>query len=465
MSKKPKVIRFIVIGDRDTGKKSLLSTYFEDEEITIQEENSLFVNRKYSKKVYWNCLEYELVFEPYYIPDYRYYMYRNNISRFYRGAQGAIVVFDLSNLQSYENSFKWFQEYERYGPNDAPAIFIGNKSDKERKVSYEEALTKISELPVNSPLDLPYFETNTRTISDFPDILTQFVNEILTNQIVNEEDLEYDRISSSNNKNIKIILHKPKNGVIKSSGTPTISTKINTLRPTIDESNIFGQTVLKVIPLKSKIDKTTGEKVFITTKEYQDWIKKIHQELKVSTRNFDNLNSYFLCKNGYFSALKDKLVHDRSFEFTSISLRHFFSLNKDFHLFLQVYHSFTELFEVGKATSSNHSIFDYCCIGGNLEIIIFLKNQNFPYSPKAFYNSIKYGHLNIIQFLVEKMKFDLDSKPKPTGIIAFAKEKKISDQCDFRKIGLEMAKKYDHPEIVKYFSISFIEKVKTFFNK
>jgi len=54
------------------------------------------------------------------------YLRRN----FYRGAKGALLIFDLSRVFTYENlTKKWYAEMLKYTKHEIPFILIGNKLD------------------------------------------------------------------------------------------------------------------------------------------------------------------------------------------------------------------------------------------------------------------------------------------------------------------------------------------------
>eukprot|EP01130_Rhizamoeba_saxonica_P013622 TRINITY_DN582_c0_g1_i2.p1 TRINITY_DN582_c0_g1~~TRINITY_DN582_c0_g1_i2.p1 ORF type:complete len:108 (+),score=27.10 TRINITY_DN582_c0_g1_i2:267-590(+) len=57
------------------------------------------------------------------------------------GALGVLVVYDITNEDSYRNITQWLQEIERYSADDVVVAVAGNKSDleNERKVLYEDA--------------------------------------------------------------------------------------------------------------------------------------------------------------------------------------------------------------------------------------------------------------------------------------------------------------------------------------
>ena len=66
--------------------------------------------------------------------------FKNIISSYYRGAQGIILVYDITDLDSFNNLNSWLVEIEKNASKNAYKILIGNKSDleNERKVQFSQ---------------------------------------------------------------------------------------------------------------------------------------------------------------------------------------------------------------------------------------------------------------------------------------------------------------------------------------
>jgi len=66
--------------------------------------------------------------------------YRALSSAYYRGALGALVVYDITNRQSLESIPKWLEEIDRYCTQDIVVILVGNKLDlnDQRCITVEE---------------------------------------------------------------------------------------------------------------------------------------------------------------------------------------------------------------------------------------------------------------------------------------------------------------------------------------
>eukprot|EP01122_Echinamoeba_exundans_P007219 TRINITY_DN2164_c0_g1_i2.p1 TRINITY_DN2164_c0_g1~~TRINITY_DN2164_c0_g1_i2.p1 ORF type:complete len:203 (+),score=14.18 TRINITY_DN2164_c0_g1_i2:567-1175(+) len=87
--------------------------------------------------------------------------YRAIRQAYYRGSHGFLIVFSLTNRESFEHVRNWIEEIKRFGTPGAHKIFIlvGTKADvaEERKVSLEEARKLAAEV------EAPYFETSPKT--------------------------------------------------------------------------------------------------------------------------------------------------------------------------------------------------------------------------------------------------------------------------------------------------------------
>ena len=80
-------------------------------------------------------------------------------SNYYHGSNAIIVVYDISNRDSFENLKKWIEDVEHYASSRVCKIIVGNKSDLEdkRAVSTDEGQDFAKALGV------PFMETSAKT--------------------------------------------------------------------------------------------------------------------------------------------------------------------------------------------------------------------------------------------------------------------------------------------------------------
>lgn len=77
--------------------------------------------------------------------------FRSLIPSYIRDSSVAVVVYDITNRQSFLNTARWIQEVRTERGNDVIIFLVGNKTDliDKRQVSIEEGDAKARELNVN----------------------------------------------------------------------------------------------------------------------------------------------------------------------------------------------------------------------------------------------------------------------------------------------------------------------------
>ena len=59
--------------------------------------------------------------------------FRTLTASYYRGAQGIIIVYDVTDRETFENVRTWIAETEKYSQPNVQKILVGNKCDMEDK--------------------------------------------------------------------------------------------------------------------------------------------------------------------------------------------------------------------------------------------------------------------------------------------------------------------------------------------
>ena len=77
--------------------------------------------------------------------------YRAITSAYYRGAVGALLVYDISKHQTYTNVTRWLKELRDHADSNIVIMLVGNKSDLKhlRAVPTDEATAFASTCPVS----------------------------------------------------------------------------------------------------------------------------------------------------------------------------------------------------------------------------------------------------------------------------------------------------------------------------
>lgn len=129
------LFKVVLIGDSGVGKSNLLSRFTRNEfnlesKSTIGVEfatRSIQVGGKVIKAQIWDTAGQE--------------RYRAITSAYYRGAVGALLVYDIAKHITYENVERWLKELRDHADANIVIMLVGNKSDLRhlRAVPTEEA--------------------------------------------------------------------------------------------------------------------------------------------------------------------------------------------------------------------------------------------------------------------------------------------------------------------------------------
>jgi len=129
------LFKLLLIGDSGVGKSCLLlrfadDTYTESYISTIGVDFKIRTITQDSKTVklqIWDTAGQE--------------RFRTITSSYYRGAHGIIVVYDVTDMESFNNVKQWLHEIDRYACENVNKLLVGNKCDLESKrvVSFDQA--------------------------------------------------------------------------------------------------------------------------------------------------------------------------------------------------------------------------------------------------------------------------------------------------------------------------------------
>jgi len=100
--------------------------------------------------------------------------YHSLAPMYYRGAQAAIVVYDITNPDTFERAKNWVKELQRQARSDIVIALAGNKSDlaNRRMVEYDEASNYAEE---NSLL---FMETSAKNANNVNEIFLEIARKL-----------------------------------------------------------------------------------------------------------------------------------------------------------------------------------------------------------------------------------------------------------------------------------------------
>ena len=186
------LFKYIIIGDAAVGKSNLLLRYthgqFKQEyQLTIGVEfgaKNIEIDNKIYRIQIWDTAGQE--------------SFRSITRAYYKNSVCALIVYDISNRESFNNIASWIEDCRNQSPKTIFIVLIGNKSDLDdkRKVTFEEG----QELAEKN--NMMFFETSAKTGNNVEEIFYESAKEIAKKI----EEGYYDL----NNENCFILLKRDK---------------------------------------------------------------------------------------------------------------------------------------------------------------------------------------------------------------------------------------------------------------
>ena len=142
--------KLIIVGDTGVGKTNIIGKYIADSfnentKSTVGVEfftKSFKINEDFIKLEIWDTAGQE--------------RYKSITSAYYKGSNGALLVYDITRTATFDDIEKWINEVKDVVEGELKFVFVGNKCDleNERKVETETALAKAQKLK------MPLIETS-----------------------------------------------------------------------------------------------------------------------------------------------------------------------------------------------------------------------------------------------------------------------------------------------------------------
>ena len=168
------ILKLLTIGDQFVGKSSIINRYIDDKfNQNIRPTLAIDYKTKIIQKGE-NLIKisiYDTAGEE---------KYRHLIKNYYNGSNGILLVFDITDKNSFDNLNFWLDELEKNcNLNNLYIFLVGNKTDlkKERKVSYDEA-KNFADMK-----KIPYIEISAKTGDNIDKLFNDFIKGTIINII------------------------------------------------------------------------------------------------------------------------------------------------------------------------------------------------------------------------------------------------------------------------------------------
>jgi len=176
MTHRQAVYKLVLLGESAVGKSSIVLRFVKSQ---FQEYQEATIGAAYlTQSILVGDPEVTVKFEIWDTAGQE--RYHSLAPMYYRGAHAAIVVYDITNAQSYQRAMAWITELRERAPGVKVIALAGNKSDlsQQRAVSEQDAKAYAQE---NGIL---FMETSAKVATNILDIFTAIAESLpLTEQV------------------------------------------------------------------------------------------------------------------------------------------------------------------------------------------------------------------------------------------------------------------------------------------
>lgn len=189
------LFKLVLIGDSGVGKSCLLLRFaddnFTDSYISTIGVDFRFrtinIENKTVKLQIWDTAGQE--------------RFRTITSAYYRGADGIIMVYDVTSSESFDHVEEWLSEVDRYANENTSKLLVGNKADLiEEKQVPEDTAQRFAE-----KLSIPFLETSAKTATNVDAAFLTMAKELIKTRVKQNND------GGENNKKVKMTPVKANN--------------------------------------------------------------------------------------------------------------------------------------------------------------------------------------------------------------------------------------------------------------
>jgi len=154
------LLKIVLIGDSGVGKSCILKRFatneFNDSYISTIgvdfEIQTVDIDGKNIKLQIWDTAGQE--------------RFHNITTSYYRGAHCIMLVYDVTNIESFRNLNRWMEQIKNYASKDTQLLIVGNKADLTStacRVEFEDAVDYANTSSVLTNKEIGVIETSAKS--------------------------------------------------------------------------------------------------------------------------------------------------------------------------------------------------------------------------------------------------------------------------------------------------------------
>ena len=121
--------------------------------------------------------------------------YRSITNAYYRGAEGILIVFDVTQKESFENIENWINEVTQYTGKEVIMICLGNKNDLKKGIDKKD----IYEFQKKTGLEI--INVSAKTGDGVEEAFKHIIELLIKKNMVKNDETTNNGINLAENKN------------------------------------------------------------------------------------------------------------------------------------------------------------------------------------------------------------------------------------------------------------------------